>query len=444
MRPPRRRWERAREAQTDDGLDDLRRAASAGRSAGPPKIGAFFDFDGTLIDGYSADVVYRDRLGRRDIGPAELGRSLLAVAGMRLRGQTVDSLIVAALAGLAGTTDEQMTAFGERLFDDAIGGLVFPGARTLIAAHRAAGHKIVIATSATRYQVAATAADLEVDDLLCTQAELDADGVLTGRVDGKVLWGPAKADAVRDCCRRRKLRLTDSYGYGNGDEDEAFLHAVGRPTALNPHGGLALRAVSEDWPVAELTPAGGRFGIVPALRTGAALSAMGAAFGVGVGVRLLNRDRRMGANVATAIGAQVGLALGGVEVRLQGAEHVEAARPAVFVFNHQSGLDMLIIGQVVGHDVTGVAKQELKREPRFAPLGYLVDIAYIDRADGKQAREAMAPAVRKLRAGTSIAIAPEGTRSVSPRLGPFKKGAFHLAAQAGVPVVPVVIRTAKR
>jgi putative phosphoserine phosphatase/1-acylglycerol-3-phosphate O-acyltransferase len=50
--------------------------------------------------------------------------------------------------------------------------------------------------------------------------------------------------------------------------------------------------------------------------------------------------------------------------------------------------------------------------------------------------------VERLKSGTSIAIAPEGTRSPTPRLNRFKKGAFHLAMQAGVPLVPVVIRNA--
>jgi putative phosphoserine phosphatase/1-acylglycerol-3-phosphate O-acyltransferase len=52
----------------------------------------------------------------------------------------------------------------------------------------------------------------------------------------------------------------------------------------------------------------------------------------------------------------------------------------------------------------------------------------------------MAPAVDRLRRGMSVVIAPEGTRSLTPRLGRFKKGAFHMAMQAGVPVVPVVFR----
>jgi putative phosphoserine phosphatase/1-acylglycerol-3-phosphate O-acyltransferase len=52
------------------------------------------------------------------------------------------------------------------------------------------------------------------------------------------------------------------------------------------------------------------------------------------------------------------------------------------------------------------------------------------------------PVIDKLHSGISLAIAPEGTRSATPTLGPFKKGAFHIAVEAGVPVVPVVIRNA--
>ena len=68
------------------------------------------------------------------------------------------------------------------------------------------------------------------------------------------------------------------------------------------------------------------------------------------------------------------------------------------------------------------------------------DVAYIDRSNNAAAREGLEPAVEALRNGRSIAIAPEGTRSPTPRLLPFKKGPFHLAMQAGVPVVPIVMR----
>ena len=75
-------------------------------------------------------------------------------------------------------------------------------------------------------------------------------------------------------------------------------------------------------------------------------------------------------------------------------------------------------------------------------MGWLADVAYVDRTDKVAAREALAPALESLESGTSLVIAPEGTRSPTPRLLPFKKGAFHLAMQAQVPMVPVVIRNA--
>jgi len=67
---------------------------------------------------------------------------------------------------------------------------------------------------------------------------------------------------------------------------------------------------------------------------------------------------------------------------------------------------------------------------------------FIDRADSTRAIDALKPAVKALREGRSIAIAPEGTRSRTKQLGRFKKGAFHLAMQAGVPIVPIVFENA--
>jgi putative phosphoserine phosphatase/1-acylglycerol-3-phosphate O-acyltransferase len=69
-------------------------------------------------------------------------------------------------------------------------------------------------------------------------------------------------------------------------------------------------------------------------------------------------------------------------------------------------------------------------------------MAFIDRGNTGKAKEALAPVVEKLRDGYSIAISPEGTRSPTPRVGRFKKGAFHMAIQGGVPIVPIVIRNA--
>jgi 1-acyl-sn-glycerol-3-phosphate acyltransferase len=102
----------------------------------------------------------------------------------------------------------------------------------------------------------------------------------------------------------------------------------------------------------------------------------------------------------------------------------------------------MITGRLLRRDFSGVAKKEAARDPLFAPLGYLADVAYVDRGNTAQAKAALEPAVERLRRGVSIVIAPEGTRGATPKVGQFKKGAFHMAMQAGVPVVPIVIRNA--
>jgi putative phosphoserine phosphatase/1-acylglycerol-3-phosphate O-acyltransferase len=67
-------------------------------------------------------------------------------------------------------------------------------------------------------------------------------------------------------------------------------------------------------------------------------------------------------------------------------------------------------------------------------------MTFIDRADNAKAREALEPVVEAIRGGKSLMISPEGTRTPTPRLGPFKKGPFHIAMQAQVPVVAIVLK----
>jgi WS/DGAT/MGAT family acyltransferase len=150
-------------------------------------------------------------------------------------------------------------------------------------------------------------------------------------------------------------------------------------------------------------------------------------------------SRREAVDLGTTLAGELGSVLAGVRLEVQGAEHL-AARPAVFLFNHQSQLDVLILAKLLRGGFTGVAKKELANSPGFGLMFRLADVAFVDRQDNAQARKALEPAVQRLRDGISLVIAPEGTRSATPALGPFKKGAFHVAMQAGVPIVPIVIR----
>ena len=418
----------------DELLEDVERAPRG------PKTGAFFDFDGTLIDGYSARVFYEDQIRRFELTGGQLARSVVAGLDIAVRGADVSQLMKVAVGNWAGHREQEVRELFARLFNDRIAGMVYPEARELVKAHREAGHTVALASSATRYQVAPLAEDLEVQHVLCSEVEV-VKGHFSGFLDGEVLWGDAKARAVEHFAHRRRLDLDRSFAYANGDEDIPFLRTVGNPRPLNPQKQLARTAEDLGWPASRLSGRG-RPGVVDVVRTGAALAGLGAAGGLGVAVGLLNRDRRQGANLAAAIGPDLALALAGVKLNVSGEDHLWSHRPAVFIFNHQSSLDVAIVGSLVRRDLTGVAKKEAARDPRFAPIGYVADVVYVDRADSKKARAVLGPAVDRIKQGTSIAIAPEGTRSATHRVARFKKGAFHLAMQAGVPLVPIVIRNA--
>jgi putative phosphoserine phosphatase/1-acylglycerol-3-phosphate O-acyltransferase len=177
-------------------------------------------------------------------------------------------------------------------------------------------------------------------------------------------------------------------------------------------------------------------------RSAVAIGSLGVGFATGAAVAVVNRDRRSGANVMSTVAAELALATAGVHLTVLGEQHLWSHRPAVFTFNHQSQLDVPIMAALLRHDFTAVAKKSLQTNPIFGPIGYLAQVAFIDRTDAQQAREALQPVVDSLHAGISIAIAPEGTRSGSGELGPFKKGPFHMCIQGEVPLVPVVIRNA--
>ncbi|MCG8311619.1 MAG: 1-acyl-sn-glycerol-3-phosphate acyltransferase [Pseudomonadales bacterium] len=170
-----------------------------------------------------------------------------------------------------------------------------------------------------------------------------------------------------------------------------------------------------------------------------------AVFGLllGVSVALLTCSRRRGLNLMTLFLGKFGARLAGIKFEIKGSI-VDQDRPCVFVFNHQSGLDPIILCHLIRKDVIALAKIELKNNPIIGPLLWFGETIFVDRIDPKKKQQIYAPAVAALKNGRSIAIAPEGKRVNHAAIGTFKHGAFKIAAQAGVPVIPIVIKDAKK
>ena len=128
----------------------------------------------------------------------------------------------------------------------------------------------------------------------------------------------------------------------------------------------------------------------------------------------------------------------GISVEIRPSAAAQAAMPCVFVANHQNNYDLFTIsGALISGTVT-IGKQSLKWIPFFGQLYWLSGNILIDRQNKSKAVGAMQGAVTRIKNdGLSVWVFPEGTRSYGRGLLPFKTGAFHIAQQAGVPIVPI-------
>lgn len=137
--------------------------------------------------------------------------------------------------------------------------------------------------------------------------------------------------------------------------------------------------------------------------------------------------------------------LSGCPLTVCGREHLDRHRPAIYVSNHTSIMDIFIAAWLSPIGTVGVAKKEVVYYPFFGQLYLLSGHLRIDRDNSTSARASLAKlgeTVRKRR--LSIFLWPEGTRSRDGHLLPFRKGLVYLAAQTGLPVVPFVVKGAQR
>lgn len=403
-----------------------------------PKTCAIFDFDGTIISGYSATAFLKDQIARGEISPADLVQLAQAATRFGLGSLGFSALMTVHAQYLAGRSESEYIANSERLFRRAIAKLIYPEARQLIEAHRAAGHSIAIISSATPYQVMPAAKDLEIEDVYATDLEV-VDGQFTGGVIKPTCFGVGKVDAAERFAEKRDSSLENCFFYSDSTDDIELLEAASRPVVLN--GSRELRVIARDkgWSIADFSSRGNT-STSQVVRSLAATGSLVGSFMMGLPLYALSGSSRDSVNFSISLFADTASALIGLDLDVRGREHLWKRRPAIFMFNHQSNADMLIMASLVRRDIVGVGKRELKNLPVIGPLMGASGVVFIDRSDRKAAIETMKPLVHAMQEeGKSLVIAPEGTRAPTRKLGAFKKGGFHVAIQSGIPIVPVVI-----
>ncbi|MBK6411958.1 MAG: HAD-IB family hydrolase [Sphingopyxis sp.] len=404
-------------------------------------IAALFDFDGTIISGYSATAMLREKFQRREMSMEEIAETVQVIAQHSLGTIGFSGLMSGAAKFMKGVEEQRFIEFGEELYKKHIARKIYPETRAIIEAHQAKGHRVAIISSATIYQIEPTARDLGITDIKCSAYEIE-DGVFTGDIIRPLCFGDGKVLAAEELAVEYGLDLDQSFFYSDSDDDIELLERVGKPRPLNPN--LKLKAIAEEngWPVQ-------RFGSrgtpswVDYTRTIYATGSLVGAFAAGLPIWALTRSQREAANFSIGLFGDFATAITGVELEVEDEKNLWSSRPCVFIFNHQSKADVMILAKLIRRDMGGVGKKEIKNIPILGKLMEWGGTVFVDRADGKSAIKAMEPLVDAIKIeGKSICISPEGTRSLTPKLEPFKKGGFHLAMQAGVPIVPIVIHNA--
>jgi putative phosphoserine phosphatase/1-acylglycerol-3-phosphate O-acyltransferase len=341
---------------------------------------------------------------------------------------------------LSGISESALTRLGEQAYRKHLARNLYREAISLVEAHRAAGHKLVIVSAASRYQIEPVARVLGIEEICCTRLEV-IDGRFTGQVIAPLCYGEGKLLAARRSARKHKASMKRCWFYSDSSADLPLLRKVGHPVAVNPSDKLGAHARAANWPQLQFSTRG-----MPNLeniaRTALTLQTVLATTGIGMANRRLGLDTYRNANQLTRLLGDVGSAFAGLEFEIEGAENLRRERPAIFVFNHQSLLDSMVLAHLLREDVVAFCKKEMSDNPVVGPLLRQVDTIFVDRGETDQ-REVLQRAREVLDSGRSLVIAPEGTRSTLGDIQPFKHGAFYMARKAGVPIVPIVLHNVK-
>jgi putative phosphoserine phosphatase/1-acylglycerol-3-phosphate O-acyltransferase len=299
---------------------------------------------------------------------------------------------------------------------EALAAMVQPFAAPIFDEHRAAGRKLVLATT-TPYDLIRPLADaLGFDDVVATRYATAPDGTYDGTFDGEFVWGPGKLRAISEWAIHNGVDLAESWAYSDSFYDLPMLGAVGHPVAVNPDPRLIGMALIRRWPIVHLdVPAG-----VPKVPV--------------VGIE---PQRAALALVRPEL-------IPYARFDVSGVDHIPEEGAAIVVGNHRSYFDILAMAVVLskrGRPVRFLGKKEVFDAPVVGQLARAMGGIRVERGTGSD--EPLAEAAAALACGELVALMPQGT---IPRGKAFfettlkgRWGAAKLAELTGAPVVPVGI-----
>lgn len=245
---------------------------------------AFFDLDKTLIPGSSLFLLARGLYDRdlfrvRDLLGFGWGQLMF-----RLRGESrrdMDRSRESTLEFVKGRSRQELIQWGREIAGERILPIVYEDIVRVIEGHRERGDMTFLVTAAPIELADTISRELKMDGAIATVAEVNDYGFYTGRLEGDVMHGPAKAKAIAEVAAEHGLDLAECAAYSDSINDLPLLESVGFPHAVNPELELRRIALSRAWPIHELRTRRRALLIgIPAGLGGAALFASGLAVGV--------------------------------------------------------------------------------------------------------------------------------------------------------------------
>ena len=241
------------------------------------RAAAFFDLDRTLMAGSSGMHFGRAAFRSGMVGRRQLMRWGLDHVKYRLRGSTderTEELLAEVKQLLAGVPEREIA----RLAPDLLAGIlprIYPQMLDEVRAHQDAGRATFIVSAAGNELVALLARVLGMEGGIGTAYGVDAQGRLTGDLDGPFMYGEGKVEATRSFAAEHDIDLGESWAYSDSASDLPMLRAVGNPVAVNPDEELAAIAKHEGWRVMRFEKLGRRLVIAGTTLAAAAIGGSG-------------------------------------------------------------------------------------------------------------------------------------------------------------------------
>jgi HAD superfamily hydrolase (TIGR01490 family) len=212
---------------------------------------AFFDLDKTVLAVNSGRLwVQREsRLG--NLGKRQVAQAAYWLLRYELGFASAEDMVAAAVAQTRGTGDEDLRARTAEFYHQEVRTTFRPGALLALEEHRRAGDTLALLTSSTGYLSELVAAELGFPLVCCNRLQVDARGLCTGRVEGRICFGAGKLEHATREAAGLGVPLAECTFYTDSYSDLPVLAAVGRPVAVNPDPRLRREARRRRWPLVD-------------------------------------------------------------------------------------------------------------------------------------------------------------------------------------------------